>query len=185
MNFITNTPVELEIEKIIKVSLPPELSQFIREEKFNLFLNELSIESDRGAIILTVAVIDDMLKHWFHQLFKAKTKDDKTIKGRIEGPLISFSVRCDLLLALGIIKDHLHKSFVAIRLERNRFAHDLEIRRIDQRFDNELSQKIHLYKVFEFLNVKNEDLRLRFNIVAALLLTETAYALRNSSPYGS
>ena len=90
--------------------------------------NELETQSDRGAVIIAAAWLDDMLLH----LLKSTLKDHKASWTKLfgtGGPLESFSNRIDLATLLGIISTEVRSDLHIIREIRNEFAHQVAHRK--------------------------------------------------------
>lgn len=79
-------------------------------------------ESDRGAVMLFAAVLDNQVGHLLHQCLVKGEVADRIIFGDMQ-PLQSFGPRSDLVLGLGLITAEEHAKLVIIRKVRNRFAH--------------------------------------------------------------
>lgn len=93
---------------------PTALSDSVREIRF---------ESDRGAMLVGAAFIDDAL----YALLKAAFVDPATAVKRVleyPGPCSALSARADVALATGAIGSEMHDDIRRIAKMRNRFAHD-------------------------------------------------------------
>jgi len=89
---------------------------------FSEFLNEIKNESDRAAVILGAAKIDDVLA----QLIKKFLLPNVSSKDELmedDGPISSFSARINIAYRLGLIDNELTRNLHLIRKTRNEFAH--------------------------------------------------------------
>lgn len=87
-----------------------ELVDFL--EKFR---KELEKESDCGSMLISMAMLDDLLR----KIIKAFL-----ISGS-NAPIVSFSSRIALAYALGIISEEEHDECNSLRTVRNEFAHNI------------------------------------------------------------
>lgn len=90
-------------------------------DEANVFMKQLMEESDRGAALVGVAYLDELLA----RLFRAQTLTEKVSEelfGRF-GPLSSFSSRIDVAYCLGWIGRETHRDLNLLRKIRNEFAH--------------------------------------------------------------
>lgn len=86
------------------------------------FRRSITRESDRGAVLMAAAFIDDRLK----ALLQYKLVDDtKLCKRALEfnGPLGTFSSRIDFCYLLGLLPKNAQRELHLIRKIRNNFAH--------------------------------------------------------------
>lgn len=97
-----------------------------KSKDWDAFYGEFQNESQRGAVLVGVAQLDELLR----QLLSAfLIDDDQSIilldSENSNAPLGSFSARIDLSYCLGLIGENERKDLHRIRKIRNRFAHDL------------------------------------------------------------
>jgi hypothetical protein len=95
------------------------LTQFHRDGI--AFGDQLEQESDRGAALVGLAFLDELLK----RLFEAKMRTGKMSKNLLKypGALSTASARSDVAYSLGWIGAKTHRDLVTLRQIRNRFAH--------------------------------------------------------------
>jgi DNA-binding MltR family transcriptional regulator len=101
---------------------PPDfskLSQFHREGM--AFGEQLEQESDRGAALVGLAFLDELLK----RLFEAKMLDGSIAKKllRYPGALSTAAARADVAHALGWIGAKTYRDLMTLKKIRNGFAH--------------------------------------------------------------
>jgi hypothetical protein len=92
---------------------------------FKLLFDEFEKESDRAAVILTSAMIEDSLE----DLIKAKlapssSSDDPLFDGS-NAPVGSLSAKIEIALRLGLVSDQFARDLHLIRKIRNDFAHNI------------------------------------------------------------
>jgi DNA-binding MltR family transcriptional regulator len=100
--------------------LPPETGELMKE--IMSFRTSITDETDRGAVLMSAAYLDDKLR----QLIERKLVQDKKILRRafeFNGALGSFSARIDFAYLLGIIPKNAQCDLHTIRAIRNQFAH--------------------------------------------------------------
>jgi hypothetical protein len=93
-------------------------------DEANAFMNQLVGESDRGAALVGIAYLDELLA----RLFRARMLTEKTSEGLLEGfaPLSTFSSRIDVAYCLGWIGPETYRDLHLLRKVRNDFAHTHE-----------------------------------------------------------
>ena len=85
------------------------------------FLKEFNKESDRGAVLIASAVLDE----WLSEILLSFLSDTKSSKDLIEGfnaPLGTFSARVCAAYSLGLIQDNEFREITIIRKIRNEFG---------------------------------------------------------------
>ena len=92
-------------------------------KNFKTFYDQMSDESDRGAVIVSVSLIDELLGN----LLKAKLapsleKSDELFDAAFS-PFGSFSAKIDLAYRIGLLRPSVRKSLHLLRKIRNNFAH--------------------------------------------------------------
>jgi DNA-binding MltR family transcriptional regulator len=90
-------------------------------DEANVIHEQLKEETDRGAALVGVAFLDELLE----RLLKSRMLEGKTTEGLFEGsnPLASFSARIDTAYSLGWIGPETHRELHLMRKIRNEFAH--------------------------------------------------------------
>jgi len=97
-----------------------KLKAFVHEA--NVAISQLMKESDRGAVLVGVAYLDDLLI----RLFKAKMRLTKTLSKDLfdsSGPLSTLSSRIKVAYCLGWIGPETFRDLDLLRKIRNDFAH--------------------------------------------------------------
>ena len=95
-----------------------------RPDWLEFFLKEFDRESDRAAVILASALIDDTLRELLDgYLLSCPSSSDPLFDGN--GPMSSFSSRIELSYRLGLISRDFASGLNILRRIRNSFAHDL------------------------------------------------------------
>lgn len=90
---------------------------------FNNFINILQNESDRGCVIVSAAILDDILLQLLkRRLAPSVGKNDKLFEDGA-ATFLNFSTRIDLAYRVGLIRDDVRTTFHLIRKIRNDFAH--------------------------------------------------------------
>lgn len=88
----------------------------------NTFLKQLRSESDRGAALIGMAYLDNLLE----KLVRARMIDEEKHLGQLldyPGPLCTANARTALAYALGWIGPQIFKDLSTVRKIRNKFAH--------------------------------------------------------------
>lgn len=86
------------------------------------FSGGMRAETDRGAVLVGAAVLDELLGHLLATAF---VNDPKASNKLLEypGPCSTFAARADLAYALGLLGSDVIRDLRSIRRIRNQFAH--------------------------------------------------------------
>lgn len=99
-------------------------TQLIDWKLFSEFVNEFKSESDRAAVILGVAKIDQLLYQIIkYTLIPTPSSNDDLLEG--DSPLSTFSAKINMMYRLGLIDSSFSRSLHIIRRIRNEFAHEV------------------------------------------------------------
>jgi hypothetical protein len=94
-----------------------------RAELYTEFLNSLKKESERGSVIVSASLLDDILLQALQaKLLPAAEKKDELFEGG-SSPFSTFSSRIDLAYRLCLIRKESRNTFHIVRRIRNDFAH--------------------------------------------------------------
>ena len=128
------------------------MSSFYEENphlaEFGKFLDGLNRESARGAVLISLAMIDDLLQRTIASFLLEGVDADKLLED-FNAPLGSVSSRALAARALGLISVSEYTEINTIRKVRNRFAHDIHVSFEDQQikdFCRSLTYKAHDYE---------------------------------------
>ena len=106
--------------QLMLAALPPE-GRGVMEEVMT-FRKSITVETDRGAVLMAAAFLDDKLK----SLIERRMVQDRKVARRafeFNGPLGTFSARINLAYLFGIIPKNAQRDLHTIRAIRNEFAH--------------------------------------------------------------
>jgi len=92
----------------------------------NAFHKQLSRESDRACVIISVAMLDDAVTDLLQATLVAVPQSKETLLGEGYAPLGSFGPRCDLAYRLGLVDAQFLKALHQVRRLRNEVAHRTE-----------------------------------------------------------
>lgn len=115
--------VRSEVQNILDAlaeQMPPEAGH--RMKAVMSFRTSISSETDRGAVLMSAAYLDDQLR----ELIEKRLVQDRKISRRafdFNGALGTFSSRIDFAYLLGIIPKNAQRDLHTIRSIRNQFAH--------------------------------------------------------------
>eukprot|EP01034_Spumella_vulgaris_P007096 gene7096-9038_t len=99
----------------------PEASEF-----FSRYLATISGESDRGAVLVAAALLDEGLELALKKKLAPATKKNDPLFDGGHSPLRSFSAKIELAFRLGLITHNTRKMLDSFRDLRNAFAHGAE-----------------------------------------------------------
>jgi mannitol operon repressor len=142
--------------------------------EFNSFLEELNRESDRGAALVSVAMLDDLIAKIILGFLVENDRTKKLLSG-LNAPLGTFSARIITASSLGLISEEEYDECNWLRIVRNEFAHN-----VHKKFGDQKVKDICANLRFAAKNIPNPpDLaRAQFLTSAtALILTFTHWAL--------
>ncbi|MCH7692683.1 MAG: transcriptional regulator [Proteobacteria bacterium] len=100
-------------------------------QEFVAFLEHLKIESERGQVLISAAMLDDLLMQII-QAFLIKGDSANKLLSGFNAPLGSLSSRVEAAHALGLISREERSDATIIRKIRNEFAHTLAVSFEDQ-----------------------------------------------------
>lgn len=165
-------------------------------ENMQTFYFQMKGESDRGAVIVSAALIDEILLEILKKqlLPAAKLDNDELFKN---GPLTEFGARVHLAYRIGLIRKNVKEALLRIAKIRNAFAHISG----HEGFNNQATQD-HIREVgrlnwgllqsmAEALKVENNNIngliekmgwRLFTQLTFASVATGLAYALESVTP---
>lgn len=89
------------------------------------FLEHLKAESERGQVLISAAMIDDLLLRTLAAFLIEGGSAHKLLTG-FNAPLGTLSARIEMAAALGLISEAEHHDATIIRKVRNDFAHSLQ-----------------------------------------------------------
>lgn len=92
-------------------------------EKYNKYMEMMSSESDRGAVLVCSAILDDTLGEMIKAKLVPSPKNKDELISDGFAPLGSFSSKIEMGYRLGLIPESYRKSLHLLRKIRNDFAH--------------------------------------------------------------
>jgi len=143
----------------------------------NVFMKQLMEESDRGAALVGLAYLDELLK----RLCEAKMLGDNAVRKRLlkyPGPLSTASARTDVAYILGWIGPETYRDFVTLRGIRNKFAHAHAPVTFSDPAIEALGRELHVSKALSY-RLKARD---QFLVTASMLALRLEYYRRDSQP---
>jgi mannitol operon repressor len=147
----------------------PEVQDLVR------FSGEFNQESDRGAVLVAAARLDEVLK----SLLVAYLRDTKSAGDLLVGfnaPLGTFSARASACHAMGLIDDAEFSDISRIRKVRNTFGHQWKGVRFDTREIADVARGLPWRGPEE--HEATSTVRSRFNAAVMLLLTDLMWRER-------
>jgi DNA-binding MltR family transcriptional regulator len=141
-------------------------------EDVSIFIKQLNEETDRGAALVGLAYLDELL--W--QLFKAKSSDKEIAERLLDDPngLSASAARADVARCLGWIGTQMHADLKKIRNIRNAFAHRFEALTFSdpeiRAYCNELNTiKLHFPADCGYVSGARKDFSIAAMLIAAHL----------------
>ncbi|AYQ26819.1 MULTISPECIES: hypothetical protein [unclassified Polaromonas] len=172
---LEDTAVWQKVSAVVNETLEEMLSQLSPEKAGPIreifdFRRSISSESDRGAVLMAAAFLDDKLKY----LLSAKLVDDKKLARRafdFNGPLGTFSSRIDFAYLIGVLPKNVHSDLHTIRGIRNKFAHNAASLTLEDQEITELCNRLIFHGVRE---VAAPGPKFRRSVMALLTFVVTA-----------
>jgi hypothetical protein len=113
------------------------------QTSMGLLLHGLGEESDRGAVLIAAAEVDNHLRRLFECIAHPDIgKNDLKKLFANSGPLSSLSARSDIALLTRVISKSLHEAIRQLRQLRNSVAHSPTVFRLSD-------QQAHVRKIFD------------------------------------
>lgn len=124
-------------------------------------LNEILNESDRGAIIIGAAIVEDYLSDYIKQILPRQSRTYVNSLMKYPGLISSFSAKIELAYAFRIINEPIYKSLTALRKMRNNAAHDpatYSISQLRSQFDEifSLGEGFNYHVKYEAMKIMTE-----------------------------
>ncbi len=129
----------------------PEKATFSVKE-FKALLSTLKKESDRGMVLITAALMDDLLEQCIRSFLIDHRRTDQLV-ANFNGPLGSLGARILAAFSLGILSESEYQDCERVRKVRNSFAHGASCS-----FKNEKVNDI-CWNFSYFANIKDGDAR--------------------------
>lgn len=112
--------------EVVEIGLAELVDRWPKTQSYVELFSDLEHESERGAVLLTAAALDDALKDLLRiRLVQAKSTDE-LFDGT--APLATFSARINLSFSVGVISQQEHSLLHKLRKIRNDCAHVRAIR---------------------------------------------------------
>ena len=121
-------------------------------EWHDLFNEQFVRETDRAAVILSAAMLNQALKDLLRARLVPIPESKDSLFRPPYGPISSFSARIDLAYRMGLISAKMHRELHLIRKIRNDFAHDV----LDCNFEN-VGTKDRIRKLMQSSNEELKD----------------------------
>lgn len=99
--------------------------------EFTAFLNELNKESDRGAVLISTAMIDDLLERTILAFLTDHVEPKKLLDG-FNAPLGTLAARALAAFSLALLSETEYRDCERLRKIRNAFAHNVHMSFEDQ-----------------------------------------------------
>ncbi len=90
------------------------------------YMEVLSKESDRGAVLVTVSMLEDALTELLRARLVQGKSTDKLLDG-FNAPLGTFSAKIAAAHAIGVIPEEWRRELELLRNIRNKFAHNVTV----------------------------------------------------------
>jgi DNA-binding MltR family transcriptional regulator len=110
------------------------------------FHENLKLESDRGVVLMTAAVVDDLMRDCIIQQCTAGTEGDRKQLFKRGGSFESTANKIEWLFCSGRIDKTLRDDLHLLRELRNRVAHNWRDFRIDETLVADVLQKMSAFK---------------------------------------
>ena len=147
----------------------PEISQL------SDFLSEFNAESDRGAALTAVSMLDQRLKEVLRAFF-ANVPASKDLLGGFNAPLGTFSSRSSAAFALGLVQKNEYEEIGLIRRIRNEFGHQWKGVSFEAGRVADLCRQLPWLGPPKF--EAGASLRQRFDFAVVILLTDLLWRKR-------
>jgi DNA-binding MltR family transcriptional regulator len=96
------------------------------------FLDALNEESERGAVLISLSMLDDQLRQIIHAFLLDHPRTKPLLEG-FNAPLGTLSARALVAFSLGLISEDEYADLDLLRKVRNEFAHNVHVSFENQR----------------------------------------------------
>ena len=131
------------------------------------FYDHMRFESDRGAVIVSVSLLDDILSDLLKSKLAPSLEKNDELFDSAFSPFSTFSAKIDLGYRLGLLKPSLRASLHMLRKVRNNFAHTANVKGFDhQSTQSRIRELIKLNSglLKTFVNVLNDSGKIDIHI---------------------
>ncbi|WP_277374328.1 hypothetical protein [Pseudomonas sp. AA-38] len=94
-----------------------------RAESFQKFINSLKEESDRGCVIVSAAILDDILSQLLKRRLAPSLEKKDELLDDGSAAFSTFSARINLAYRVGLVRSNVRATLHLLRKIRNDFAH--------------------------------------------------------------
>ena len=115
---------------------PPHLRELMK------FLSALNEESERGAVLISLSMLDDQLRQIIHAFLLDQPRTKPLLEG-FNAPLGTLSARALAAVSLGLISEDEYADLDLLRKVRNEFAHNVHVSFEDQRVRDLCKRLMH------------------------------------------
>jgi mannitol operon repressor len=152
--------------------------------EFETFLDVLGKESDRGAVLISAVMIDDLLERSILG-FLIKCEETKRLLNGFNAPLGTLSSRSLAAFALGLLSESEYKECERLRKIRNIFAHDFKVTFEDQSVKDLCANLEYAAPSYDMVVVdaKGQYVTAAVGLIASLT-NRPAYAAQRRLKYG-
>ena len=166
----------------------------IEIDEFVEFLTEFRDETDRAAVVLGTAKLDNVLEIILEDyLLPFDSDEDKNNFFSYNGTLGTFSSRIHMSYRLQIIDQDFFKKLHLIRNIRNQFAHNISTSKLDKSPISDQVRELskHLVELRMFKDIRDsvfpnhEEYSANFRTVLSLLIYTLEYLSKNVSDFYS
>ncbi|MCG8375871.1 MAG: hypothetical protein MI702_05275 [Chlorobiales bacterium] len=122
---------------------PDRLSTNLR-----IFHEQMSSESDRGSVIVSVALLDEILSNMLKERLAPSLEKSDELFDSAFSPFSTFSAKIDLAYRIGLLRPSIRSSLHLLRKVRNNFAHASDYKGFDhQSTQSRIRELIKLNKL--------------------------------------
>lgn len=139
--------------------------------QMHLYIENMKLESDRGAVLSIAAALEDRLKEIILHFLK-DVKSSAALFESYNAPIGTFSSKILFAHALGLINDNEYKELEILRKMRNEFAHTWENITLGS---TKIAGKLQNLPVLGLGTEERKDPRARFNNWSAVFLARLLY----------
>lgn len=174
------------IEEQITDEYDISISQSYSDNRVNIFHAEFEKESDRAAVILSIAMLEQTLETLLKtRLVSISSSEDPFIEGQ-NAPISTFSAKINLAYRIGLISPQFSRDLHILRKIRNEFAHNVSHCNFENTIvQNRIIELMRSSQIFEKLpsvrdNFK-EGVKGDFQVTVAWMLWYLCSLLENTS----
>jgi len=124
-----------------------KFQELIDLAEVNSFFDDLKKESDRSLVLMSAAILEDVLEQRLRKIFNRGNSDVRRKLFEFNGPFSSFSAKIETLFCIGDLEAKFRNDLHIFRRLRNECAHNWSSFQLNSNIDIEFISKMEVNSV--------------------------------------